>query len=86
MVKEADEETNQKIMNDADKPSSDLKMALFDKPSLKKALYSCLMKRLVKQPEQTTEATTSKPICLLEVKSANEVFTVTLVLLGQKGS
>ena len=32
---------------EAEKPSSDLKMALFEKASLKKALYCSVMKRLL---------------------------------------
>lgn len=54
-------------------PSSDLKIALFEKVGIKKALY-CNLKRRFKED-----------ICLLEVKFANDVFTVTMVLL-QDGS
>ena len=56
-------------------------MALFDKTSLKKALYSGLLKRLLITLEKKPA-----PICLLEVKLASEVFTVTLVLLGETSS
>ena len=58
------------------KPSSDLKIPLYDKQSLKKALYCGLMKRLM-TPDKPA------PICLLEVKLADDVFTVTLALLGE---
>ena len=72
----------------AEKPSSDLKMALFEKASLKKSLYCSVMKRLLVGGNGSAAADTAatKPICLLEVKLANEGFKVTLVLLGGAGS
>ena len=56
----------------ADKPNNDMKMALFDKASVKKALYCSLMRRL------------EGKVGLLEVKFDNDVFTVTAVFLGIK--
>ena len=47
-------------------------MALFDKASVKKALYCSLMRRL------------EGKVGLLEVKFDNDVFTVTAVFLGIK--
>lgn len=65
----------------SDRPCSDLKIAIFEKAPLKKALYSSLMKRLVVGLGiDGSEA--APPVCLLEVKLANDVFTVTLVLLS----
>ena len=61
-------------------------MALFEKASLKKSLYSSVMKRMLEGGGgSAAEDTATKPICLLEVKLANEGFKVTLVLLGGAG-
>ena len=56
---------------------SDLKIVLFEKHPLKKNLYSALMRQLTK-----TGTIDKARCCLLEVKFANDVFTVTVVLLG----
>ena len=60
-------------------PSSDLKISLLDKHTLKRTIYSAIMKRI-----KPNEAAASIPTCLFEVKIANDVFTFTIMILNLK--
>ena len=61
---------------DAEGAHSDLKINLYEKHPVKKALYAALKQDLLSKQVGDSHA------LLLEVKLANDVFTITMVLLG----
>ena len=56
-----------------DGPPSDLKMALFSKQALKKALFMALV----------TQLKTSAALCLVDLKLSEEIFTLKVIVAGE---